>query len=172
MNQIWRGVKSAALWIDRAIEIFALGSLAAMALIVTLQVVTRKLFNFVFFWSEEVTLLLLVWFAILGIGIGFREKLHISMESFTRLFPASWNKALDKIISISIFLFGLYFIVYGWDFTVKMFHNTLAATGWPLSLRYVVMPITGVLICFYSTLEFLGMNTVRHHDTEEGGTGS
>ncbi|MGQ7277295.1 TRAP transporter small permease subunit [Brevibacillus thermoruber] len=32
-----------------------------------MQVFTRKLFNFVFFWSEEVTLLLLGWLAFMGL---------------------------------------------------------------------------------------------------------
>ncbi|WP_416358653.1 TRAP transporter small permease subunit [Brevibacillus thermoruber] len=41
----------------------------------TMQVFTRKLFNFVFFWSEEVTLLLLGWLAFMGIALGFRENI-------------------------------------------------------------------------------------------------
>lgn len=161
MIRIWRGIRAGALIIDKIIENFALSALAAMTLIVTMQVFTRKLFNFVFFWSEEITLLLLIWFAILGIAIGFREKLHLAMDSFTNLFPASWNKVLDKIIGSCTFMFGVYLIIYGWDFTVLMHANTLAATQWSVSVMYVVMPITGVLVCFYSFLELLGVNTVR-----------
>ncbi|CAG7644790.1 hypothetical protein PAESOLCIP111_04809 [Paenibacillus solanacearum] len=56
-------LKRIALGIDSLIEAFAQIALLSMILIVTLQVMTRKLFHFVLFWSEEVTLLLLVWFA-------------------------------------------------------------------------------------------------------------
>jgi len=66
--------------IDKMIEAFAIVLIIAMVLIVFTQVMTRKLFNFVFFWSEEVTLLCLTWFSFIGIGIGFREKLHIGMD--------------------------------------------------------------------------------------------
>ena len=38
--------------IDTGAETFALTSLLSMILIVALQVLTRKVFNFVFFWSE------------------------------------------------------------------------------------------------------------------------
>lgn len=168
MIQIWRKVRATALFIDRAVETFALWALAAMTLIVTVQVLTRKLFNFVFFWSEEITLLLLIWFSILGIAIGFREKLHLAMDSFTKLFPPLWNKVLDKIIAAFTFLFGIYFIVYGWKFTVLMYNNLMPATEWSVSVMYVVMPITGVLICFYAVLEMLGINTVRHVGMGEG----
>ena len=43
-------------FIDNVFEKFALASLVALVLVVTTQVMTSKLFNFVFFWSEEVTL--------------------------------------------------------------------------------------------------------------------
>lgn len=166
--QLWNKVKSICLSIDKAIETFAIGMLVLMTIIVSLQVATRKLFHFVFFWSEEITLLLLIWFSFLGIAIGFREKFHIAMGAFTGLFPESWNKVLDKIISLTIFMLGIYFILYGWDFSVMMHANTLSATGWPVSVMYIIMPITGVLICFYSALELFGVDTVRHQHLEEG----
>ncbi|MCX5883159.1 MAG: TRAP transporter small permease [Deltaproteobacteria bacterium] len=75
--------------IDKMIEAFAIVLIIAMVLIVFTQVMTRKLFNFVFFWSEEVTLLCLTWFSFIGIAIGFREKLHIGMDVVENLVPKS-----------------------------------------------------------------------------------
>ncbi|MEI7026635.1 TRAP transporter small permease [Paenibacillus sp. y28] len=164
-----QNLKKAALMLDSFFEYFALTALGAMTFIVSLQVLTRKLFNFVFFWSEEITLLLLVWFAFMGIAIGFREKLHLAMDSLTQYFPKQVNKALDKIISLTIFAFGLYLLKNGWDFTVLMNESTLPATKLPNSVTYVVMPITGLMICSYSLLELLGIDTRRHaQGIEEG----
>nr|WP_311764978.1 TRAP transporter small permease [Paenibacillus agricola] len=154
--------------IDSALEAFSLMALLTMIIIVTIQVITRKLFNFVFFWSEEITLLLLIWFSFMGIAIGFREKLHMGMDSFTNLFPASFNRVLDKVIYASIFLFGLYLIYYGWDFTLMMNESELAATGLPNSITYVIMPITGVMTSIYSLLQFFGIETKRHQGIDEG----
>ena len=50
-------------------------------------VLTRKLFRFVFAWSEEVTLLCLTWFTFMGIAIGFRERLHLGMDMVENLLP-------------------------------------------------------------------------------------
>ncbi|MBZ5750691.1 MULTISPECIES: TRAP transporter small permease [Metabacillus] len=155
-------------FIDSVFEKFALVSLVGLVLIVTTQVMTRKLFNFVFFWSEEVTLLLLAWFALMAIAIGFRENIHLGIDSFTNLFSKIFNKVLDKIISLSIFAFGLYLVVQGWDFTVLMFDSTLPATKLPSSVTYIAMPITGVMICGYAVLQLFNINTTRHKDIEEG----
>jgi TRAP-type transport system small permease protein len=155
-------------FIDSVFEKFALVSLVALVLVVTTQVMTRKLFNFVFFWSEEVTLLLLAWFALMAIAIGFRENIHLGIDSFTNLFSKFFNQVLDKIISLSIFAFGLYLVVQGWDFTVLMLDSTLPATKLPSSVTYIAMPITGVMICGYAILQVFNINTTRHKDIEEG----
>nr|WP_263323379.1 TRAP transporter small permease [Neobacillus sp. Marseille-Q6967] len=161
-------LKKIILVIDSIFEKFTLVSLVALILVVTTQVMTRKLFNFVFFWSEEVTLLLLAWFAFMAIAIGFREYIHLGIDSFTNLFPKSFNKVLDKIISASIFAFGLYLMIQGWEFTLLTMESTLPATKLPSSITYLAMPITGVMICGYALLQFFNVNTSRHKNMEEG----
>ncbi|WP_246314037.1 TRAP transporter small permease [Paenibacillus foliorum] len=161
-------MKRIALSIDSFFENFSMVALLAMILIVTVQVMTRKLFNFVLYWSEEVTLLLLVWFSFLGIAIGFREKLHMAIDTFTSKLPPRWNWVLDRFIYASTFAFGVYLVISGAEFTVLMNESTLAATKLPNSVIYVIMPITGVLVCIYSFLQFIGIETKRHYGIEEG----
>lgn len=160
-------IKRIALTIDSFFENFALVAIASMAIIVAIQVITRKLFNFVFFWSEEITLLLMVWFSFMGIAIGFREKLHLAMDSFTNLLPKRINKVLDKVIQVCIFSFGFYLVKNGWEFTVLMNESTLPATKLPNSIMYLVMPITGVMICVYTFLQLIGIETIRHEHIDE-----
>jgi TRAP-type transport system small permease protein len=161
-------IKKICLFVDSIFERLTLITLVALILVVTTQVMTRKLLNFVFFWSEEVTLLLLVWFAFMAIAIGVREYIHLGIDSFTNLFPKMFNKVLDKIISASIFSFGLYLVIQGWEFTILMLDSTLPATKLPSSVTYLIMPVAGVMICAYSILQFFNVNTIRHHDLEEG----
>lgn len=160
-------IKRIALAIDSFFENFALVAIASMVIIVAIQVITRKLFNFVFFWSEEITLLLMVWFSFMGIAIGFREKLHLAMDSFTNLLPKRINKVLDKVIQVCIFAFGFYLVKNGWEFTVLMNESTLPATKLPNSIMYLVMPITGVMICVYTFLQLIGIETIRHEHIDE-----
>ncbi|MDF2936016.1 MAG: Tripartite ATP-independent periplasmic transporter, DctQ component [Paenibacillaceae bacterium] len=163
-------IKRIALYLDFFFESLAKMGLLSMILIVTLQVFTRKLFNFVFFWSEEMTLLLLIWFSFMGIALGFREHLHLGIDTFTNMLPKPIDRLIDRIIQLCVLAFGIYLVYYGWDFTRLMHESSLPATGLPNSLTYVVMPVTGLMICIYSVLQLLGIDTVRHKNVEEGGS--
>jgi TRAP-type C4-dicarboxylate transport system permease small subunit len=165
MSQKSRLVQT-ALAADRWVEGFAIALLVAMIVIVFVAVVTRKVFGFVFAWSEEVTLLCLTWFTFMGIAIGFRERLHLGMDIFEKL-PQPVLRVLDRLIDLVTFLFGLYLVISGWDFTLMMRGSILAATQLPNVVQYVVMPITGVLTCVYSGLQLLGRDLRRYHRIEE-----
>jgi TRAP-type transport system small permease protein len=165
MNQL----KRIALAVDTFFEVVAKVGLLSMILIVIVQVITRKLFNFVFFWSEEMTLLLLIWFSFMGIALGFREHLHLGIDTFTNLLPKKIDKIITKFIYACTLAFGIYLVYYGWDFTRLMHQSRLPATNLPNSLTYLVMPISGLMITIYSVLQLLGVDTVRHKNVSEGG---
>jgi TRAP-type transport system small permease protein len=160
------GMKRFFLILDKVLEGFAITLLVAMILIVFLAVITRKVFGFVFVWSEEVTLLCLTWFTFMGIAIGFRERLHLGMDLFDKL-PKKILNISDRLIDAVTFLFGLYLVVYGWEFTLMMRGSVLAATQLPNAVQYIVMPITGIMTCVYAGLQFLGRDLRRYHVIEE-----
>lgn len=160
------GVKHFFLIVDKVIEGFCIFLLVSMIVIVFTAVITRKIFHFMFAWSEEVTLLCLTWFTFMGIAIGFRERLHLGMDIFEKANPKIL-KISDYFIDAVTFLFGLYLVVYGWDFTMMMRGSVLAATQLPNVVQYIVMPITGVLTCVYSLLQLLGHDLRRYNKIEE-----
>ncbi|MGE5255549.1 MAG: TRAP transporter small permease [Hyphomicrobiales bacterium] len=159
-------LKKFFLTVDQIIEGFAIALLVAMILIVFVAVVTRKIFGFVFAWSEEITLLCLTWFTFMGIAIGFRERLHLGMDMFDKL-PRKILDMSDRLIDAVTFFFGLYLVWYGLDFALMMQGSVLAATQLPNMIQYIVMPITGILTCVYSALQLLGKDLRRYHIIEE-----
>jgi TRAP-type C4-dicarboxylate transport system permease small subunit len=160
------GVRSFFLTIDKIVDGFCIVLLVAMILIVVMAVITRKGFGWMFAWSEEITLLCLTWFTFMGIAIGFRERLHLGMDLFEKL-PGKVLAVLDRLVDAVTFLFGLYLIVYGWDFAMMMRGSILAATQLPNLIQYIVMPITGMMTCVYSALQLLGHDLRRYNVIEE-----
>ncbi|MEI8190707.1 MAG: TRAP transporter small permease [candidate division NC10 bacterium] len=160
------GVRTIFLTIDKAIDGFCIVLLVAMILIVVMAVVTRKGFGFMFAWSEEITLLCLTWFTFMGIAVGFRERLHLSMDLFEKL-PPKVLRFSDRLIDLVTFFFGLYLVIYGWNFAMMMRGSILAATEMPNLVQYIVMPITGVMTCVYAGLQFLGHDLRRYNVIEE-----
>lgn len=155
-------LKRIGLKLDSLFETCAILALLGVILVMTLQVVTRKVFNFVYFWSEEAILLCLVWFAFMSIAIGFREGVHMGVDALTERLPANVNRWIDKWIDVMGLIYGLYFLIYGWEFTVLMLESTLPATKLPNSVVYFVMPVSGAMVCIYSILQMLGIDTKRH----------
>jgi TRAP-type transport system small permease protein len=159
-------VRSFLLKIDKAIDGFCIILLVAMILIVVMAVITRKGFGWMFAWSEEITLLCLTWFTFMGIAVGFRERLHLSMELFDNL-PRKVLLVTDRFIDLVTFFFGLYLVIYGWNFAMMMRGSILSATEMPNLVQYIVMPITGVMTCVYAALQFLGHDLRRYNVIEE-----
>ncbi len=148
--------------IDSFLENFAISALLFVVIVMSVQVFTRKLGNFVFFWSEEAILLSLVWFSFMGIAVGFREGIHMGIDSLTNVLSKRVNKWIDVWIALMGLAYGLYFVVYGWEFTVLMMESTLPATKLPNSVVYFVMPVSGAMVCAYSVLHLCGIDTRRH----------
>ncbi len=159
-------LRKIALQIDTAFETVTILFLLGVIIVMAVQVLTRKLFNFVFFWSEEAILVCLVWFSFMGIAVGFREGVHMGVEALTDHLPAGINKWIDKWVDIMGLIYGLYFVIYGWEFTLLMMESTLPATKFPNSVVYAVMPVSGFMVCVYSVLQMLGVDTRRHKGSD------
>jgi len=161
-------VRSFFVTIDKAIDGFCIVLLVAMILIVFGAVITRKGFGWMFAWSEEITLLCLTWFTFMGIAVGFRERLHLSMEMIdVDKLPPKVLLVTDRFIDLVTFFFGLYLVIYGWNFAMMMRGSILPATQMPNLVQYIVMPITGVMTCIYAALQFLGHDLRRYNVIEE-----
>jgi TRAP-type C4-dicarboxylate transport system permease small subunit len=164
-------LKKIALQIDTAFETVTILFLLGVIIVMAVQVLTRKLLNFVFFWSEEAILVCLVWFSFMGIAVGFREGVHMGVEALTDHLSARANKIIDIWVNLMGLIYGLYFVIYGWEFTLLMLESTLPATKLPNSVVYAVMPVSGLMVCVYSLLQLVGVDTRRHKgaDIEIGG---
>ncbi|WP_174727484.1 TRAP transporter small permease [Mesobacillus harenae] len=134
---------------DQIIDNFAALMIGVMAIIVAGTVLSRYVFDYTPRWSAEVSLLLLIWVGFIGIAVGFREKLHIGVGLFVGMMPKSLQTVCDYIAKILVIVVAIAFINYGYRFTVLMGTSTMAGTGWPQSILYGAIPVSGVLMLIY-----------------------
>lgn len=153
--------------LDLAFEYLGLLFLSAMVLIVTWQVFARQGLGQAPQWSEEVSLILMVWIGFVSIAIGFRERVHISLEFLVTRFPEGAQKVVEKLIGGLVLAFGLFLVVQGWEFTTQTLGSTLPSTGLPRATLYVILPVTGFMICVYSVLQLIGVQTEKHQQQDE-----
>ena len=133
--------------------------IVAMLLLVFAIVVLRYVFNSGIYWSEEVALVLEVWFIFLSLGLGVKHRLHISINILKRESVSAWlNKALDLLSDIIFLIVGFVMIVYGGKLVQFTMRSIMPATKWPAGILYLVLPIAGFVVVVEALFHILGYN--------------
>jgi len=133
--------------------------IVAMLLLVFANVVLRYVFNSGIYWSEEVALVLEVWFIFLSLGLGVKHRLHISINILKRESVSAWlNKALDLLADIIFLIVGFVMIVYGGKLVQFTMRSIMPATKWPAGILYLVLPIAGFVVVVEALFHILGYN--------------
>lgn len=140
---------------DKTIEAIALIMLTTMVVIISIQVFSRYFFDYTPRWSEEMSLILMVWFGFIGIAVGFRENLHIAIEVFYNKFPKVVKIFVDLLKVGLVIVVGVVFVYQGTIFTILMSESTMAGTKLPSSVLYAVVPVSGLLMVIYGIESFI-----------------
>lgn len=139
--------------------------MSMMVLIITWQVFSRFVLNYTPRWSEEFTIVLLLYTGFLGASLAYRERMHIGIKLFLSMMSPKLRNRVYMLIDLSIGLFSIFMIIWGAGFSWMMRNQTLPATKIPVGMSYLPIPITGVLL-----LLFVIEKLIR--DFEERRTGS
>lgn len=150
-------IKSVLNLSEKLISYLAMIFLVVMIIIVSTTVFTRYLFNFTFRWSDEVALLMMIWFGFLGMALGVKQSVHLSIEFFMSLFPDKYQSFIYRIENILVGVFGFYLSRYGWQLFSRFKATRLPATQWSRGLLFISLPIAGLFILIYSIFQFLGV---------------
>lgn len=159
-RRTWRAV-------DAVFEVLCILCLVATLLIVLWQVFSREVLSNSPSWSEESARILLVWIGFLGATIGFREGAHIAVTFLVDKFPGRLRAVIDRLVQVLLLGFGLFLIVQGTQFVIDARMATLPGTGLPRSVSYLMMPVTGVMVVLYTTLQAFGVSTKRYSESDE-----
>ncbi len=127
--------------------------LLAIVFIVSAQVISRKFFSTSIQWSEEVAKLLMVWMAFISMAIGIQKGLHVSIHLFFNKFPKPMQTVLTKVNELLVAVCGIVMVAYGMQLINSTKTSTLSATQWPASTLYLMIPVAGVFIAYFSLIE-------------------
>ncbi len=142
-------------FLDRLVKILVASCMAIMVIVVTWQVFSRYAMGSPSAWTEEVARMLLIWVGLLGGVYAYREKAHLGLDLLRQKVGAVGQHRLDMITDISCGLFALAVLVVGGGSLVQLtweLKQTTAVLGIPMAWVYVVLPLSGVLIVYYSVI--------------------
>jgi len=139
--------------LDQLLKILVSACMALMVVVVTWQVVSRYALGDPSQWTEEVARMLLIWVGLLGGVYAYREKAHLGLDLLYQKVGSTGKRRLDNITDVCCGLFALGVLVVGGGSLVQLtweLKQTTAALGIPMAWVYAVLPLSGVLIVFYS----------------------
>ncbi|MBI9104999.1 MAG: TRAP transporter small permease [Spirochaetales bacterium] len=134
---------------------FAMVLLVGMAIIIVINVFMRYVLNTGIRWAEEVAKLLMVWFTFIGMAVGVKQALHISLHLLPKNLPVKLELFLVFLKDIVTLIIGLVFLVYGIKIVEFTSKSIMPATEWPSSLLYLILPITSILIISEALMDIL-----------------
>ena len=139
--------------LDKVLRGLVTSCMALMVVVVTWQVVSRYAMGDPSPWTEEVARMLLIWVGLLGGVYAYREKAHLGLDLLYQKVGSIGKRRLEIITDVSCGLFALAVLVVGGGSLVQLtweLKQTTAVLGIPMAWVYSVLPLSGVLIVFYS----------------------
>jgi TRAP-type C4-dicarboxylate transport system permease small subunit len=158
----WRGLLkvlgAVRLVIDRVLAAICIVTFVALVAIVSWQVFTREVINNSAPWTEEAARYTFVVLSVFAAAYVFSERGHIAVEILIEKLSPPLQKVMGIIIELIVIFFALLIFIYGGLRVAENAWGQDIATL-PLSVGqvFLVLPIAGVLIIFYSIAHLIGI---------------
>jgi len=142
-------------WLYKTLLTLCCIALAAMVLIISSQVFSRFFLNFTPSWTEELTLIIMIYSGFIGAAVAYKKRLHINLQFFLMSLPEKHRTKFLLFIDICLLIFSLYSINYGWELSERTMGQINPALGWPVGVSYLAIPISGVFFLIFTIEKIL-----------------
>lgn len=159
--------------IDKILSNFLILLMALMVLAVTWQVVTRFIMHDPSSYTEEAARFLLIWIGLLGAAYALRTKAHLGIDILTYRLTGLRKQITDVSVYVIIILFSVLIMIIGGTRLVVLTLNLnqlSASMGIKMGYIYTVLPLSGLLMVWYSILFIIeAINVHIVPDAHKGG---
>ena len=134
-------MKKALQWLDENLEeVLLVIALAAMAVIMGIQVIARYIFGASLSWSEELTRYIFIWAGFLSVSYCTKKCISIKIEQFVAMFPKRGNHTFELIVF-------LYLIPFAWKYLLSAIANGQTSPAMGIPMYYVqAAPLVGFIL--------------------------
>jgi TRAP-type C4-dicarboxylate transport system permease small subunit len=133
-------------WFVRLNRWVVIALMAAMAVLVFANVVSRYVFNYSIIWVEELTRYMMVWVGFIGSGLVLRYGAHIAVDAFQDLLPMRAAQVLRAVIVLvlatafgAMTWLGFRYVNFAWD-------QETPVLNWNFGIVYLAIPIGSALM--------------------------
>lgn len=150
-----RGSASARLFagLMRALELLLIAIFAVMVADVLWQVFSRYVVGQSSSFTEELARFALIWLTVLGAAYLNGRREHLTMDFLTRKLAPAARARRERRVEWWMFGFAGVVMVVGGGYlvyTISRLGQVSPAMGVPLGVVYAVVPVSGLLVMFFS----------------------
>ncbi len=145
-------------FIHHALVAFAKILLLAMVVLIFSNVFMRYVLNSGIPWSEEVSIVIVVWFTFISLALGVKHRLHISLCLLPERISPRTDFLLAKITDLATLFLGYVMVRYGWILVQFTSRSILPATEFPASVMYFPLVLSGILVTYEGFMNLLGLD--------------
>lgn len=156
-------------WIDKYIEIIYLViALAAIVIIMSTQIVCRKVFGVSLAWTEECCKHLFVGMGIWGIALTIRENSAIKFDLIVEFLPEKGKAIFGVLANLIMLLFFAYLLVPSYNVYVSMKNTTATVMPYNMDVVYgFVMLGFGMIVIRSAQMCIFNLKKMLHKDENE-----
>lgn len=142
-------------WLNEYLEeAFMILGLAAMAIIMGVQVISRYVFGASLSWSEEITRYIFIWCGFLSVSYCTKKCVSIKIEQFVARLSRK-AKAGVKVFNHTVELaFFLYMIPYAWSYMMSAVYNGQLLPACHIPMYYIqAAPFVSFVLCAFRIIQ-------------------
>ncbi|WP_010416294.1 TRAP transporter small permease [Anaerophaga thermohalophila] len=147
--------------IDKILEVFLVVIMSALVIDVVWQVASRYIFGNPSSFTDELAVFLLIWVGMAGAAYVKGKNEHLAIDILPdKLKPVNKNRLLI-FINILIIIFSITIMIVGgtWlTYTRFQMGQVSSALQVPLGYVYMILPISGLLMLYYSIDDIIKLN--------------
>ena len=153
--------------LSRLLIAFGAIGLLAMTAIIGWQVFGRFVLNSSPSWTEQASLILMIWYVMFAAAAGVYEGFHIRIALLEeKLGPRA--RPLLRFTALVVAVIGLVLLVYGTQLCWAVRGNTVPSLGVSRAVAYVPLPVSGLLMALFALPQIISGRHIAEDTAGEG----
>ncbi|MFN3999363.1 TRAP transporter small permease [Algoriphagus sp.] len=144
--------------LDKVIATMLVILMALMVLNVTWQVTSRYIFQDPSSFTDELSRYMLIWVGMLGAAYVAGKNEHLAIDIILTSLKEKSQKKVLVLVSVLVMIFAMTVMVIGGTnlvYITFILAQKSAALQIPLAYVYIIIPFSGLLVCYYQIFSIL-----------------
>ena len=146
---------------------FGSAGLLAMTAIIAWQVFGRFILDASPSWTEQASLILMIWYVMFAAAAGVHEGFHIRIALLEERLGERARPVM-RLVAAIVAVLGLVLFVYGLQLCWLVRGNVVPSLGISRSVAYVPLPVSGLLMALFALPQIWSGNSPAAAHDEKG----